>query len=186
MRLAALLTLVVANGQVIVSMELVNSGTTGLLGKGLNAFAWNILACQLGPRPVPFIAVRLEFPEVRLFSIEQQTDLLAQRVTHSAPARILRYSGFAVGAAGTGLAAYKTYKHSPSQIGPIVTAVGLAIPASMAMLGHPVPSYTISNPAPAVIALPVGACAEYTNLAARGVAPNVIPPRRINPIGETP
>lgn len=171
------------SAQVIVSLELVTSGTAGIVGTGKEAYAWNMLVCSVPPgNPVPMQLIRIEFPEVRLYSVEQQSEILAARVAHSPAAVALRVGGYVTASAGLALTIEKTLRKSPSQLGTVVTVGGLAVPLLQSLLTKQLPSYRIPNPAPAVVQLPVGGCNEYTMLAAYGKAAVVIGPRRVNPL----
>jgi hypothetical protein len=170
--------------QVLVSMDLLpSSGTSPEVGKGLNAFTWNIHACGIGAsKPVPFDVVRMNFPEVRLYSNTQVSLILSQRVAKSLPVRIVNDLGFASAATGAGVTLDKTVNKSPSQLGTILTAVGLAIPAVTTLIVKQTPNYSIPNLPPNTITLSLNTCDDYTSLAPKGVAVVPLPSRRVDPL----
>jgi len=171
-----------AHAQVLVSMELMSSkGSAPLVGRGISAYTWNIHACQIGAA-VPFDAVRMNFPEVRLYSLDQQNAILAARVAHSLPAEIAKWGGRIGTGGGVVIQAEAALKKSPSQLGNVISASGLIAQGIVAWAEKDTPRYAISNPVPQKIDLGVGNCADYSALAVYGKAPSVLGPRRVDPI----
>jgi hypothetical protein len=171
------------HAQVDVYMNLMGgAGAAAQLGKGIGAYTWNVAVCAAGPTPVPFVKVRMGFPEVRIYSKEQALDILNARVNRSLAKRVVTWGGYGTATVGIAVQYKNTQNKSSSQLGTGLTVGGLAIPLIVTLASNSVPKYQISNFPPDVIALPVGGCAEYTVLAAFGTAPNVIPPRRIEGI----
>jgi hypothetical protein len=175
--------------QITVSMNLMSSaGTAPLLGKGLSAYAWNLRVCAIGPTPIPipWALVESNFPEVNFYTFSQSTAILNARVDHSFAYRATQVLGYGGAAIGLGVTIENTLHKSPSELGPIITAGGLLIPAAQALFSKNIPKYAIDNPPPAIIALGAGQCADYTALAAFGKAPASIPMRRIDPLVNQP
>lgn len=171
------------DAQVIVSMELLDTqGTRLLYGSGLGAYPWNVHACGAGAAPVPWDIIRMNFPEVRVYSRDQAETILSQRSTRSAPARTLEITAYLAAAAGLGIQVNSTLKKSSSQVGTVAAISGLAVPVITSLLLKKLPAYVIKNSPPDVLALQVNQCADYTVLAAKGTAPATILPRRIDPI----
>lgn len=172
-----------ARGQVVVSMDIVpGKALKSQIGIGGAAYPWNLHVCAIGPQPVPFQAIRLEFPELRFYLADQQTAILATRVSSSAPARLAKAAGYLALAAGVALQANAAFNKSSSQVGTAVsTGAGIAT-AVQALLAKQVPSYQLTDPVPPVISLSQGSCADYTALAAAGHAPVTIKVRRVDPI----
>ena len=180
--LIALSLLSIARCQVLVSMEFMSSaGTAPLIGRGIAAATVNVHVCAAGPLPVPFDVVRFNFPEIRLYSLEQQSAILSQRVAESLPARIAKWGGRFAEVGGVGVQIETALKKSPSQLGNGMTAVGLGVQLAAAWASKDVPKYVISNPVPQTLTLKD--CADYTALAVYGKAPAVVGPRRVDPIG---
>jgi hypothetical protein len=172
------------HAQVDVYMNLMGgAGAAAQLGKGIGAYTWNVAICSAGAAPVPFTKIRMGFPEVRIYSKEQAMDILSTRVNHSLAKKIVTWGGYGTATIGIGVQYNNTQKKSSSQLGTGLTAGGLFVPLVISLASKSVPNYQISNFPPDVIALPVGACADYTVLAAFGKAPQVIPARRIDPLG---
>jgi hypothetical protein len=169
--------------QIKVSMDIMTSaGTAPQIGRGIAAYTLNIHVLGVGTTPVSFTAVRLKFPEVRIYSMDQGMDILATRVEHSAPVRVSKILGYGAAAFGIGVTMEQKIKNSPSWFGEGLTIGGLAVPVAQAMLARQVPSYQIRNPPPENIILAPGQGAEYTWLCARGSAPVTIPERTVDPI----
>ncbi len=120
-----------------------------------------------------------------MYSLEQQSAILSQRVAQSWPVRIAKYGGYGTAAAGVTVQAEAALKKSPSQLGTVLSIAGLAIPAIIAVTSKDTPHFVISNPVPQKIDLGAGNCADWTNLATFGKAAVVLGPRRVDPIGAT-
>jgi|SRR5882724_10424447 len=177
------LTAVAARCQVLVSMELMSSkGSAPLVGRGIAAYTWNLHFVQIGPQGVPFDLVRFNFPEVRLYSLEQTNAILAARVAHSLPAEIAKWGGRIGTGGGVVIQAEAALKKSPSQLGNVISASGLIAQGIVAWAEKDTPKYAISNPVPQKIDLGVGNCADYSALAVFGKAATVVGPRRVDPI----
>ena len=178
-----LLSCVILRGQVLVSMDLLpSSGTSPEVGKGLNAFTWNIHICGVGAaKPVAFDIIRINFPEVRPYSNTQVSLLLSKQVSKSLPVRIVNGLGFASAATGVGITLDKVVNKSPSELGTALTAIGLAIPAVTTLIVKQEPNYNIPNLPPDTINLALNACGDYTTLSPKGTL-QVVPSRRVDPL----
>lgn len=175
------------SAQIIVSMDLMSTkGTSPAIGRGVGAYTWNLHMAPIGAIPVPFTLIRMNFPEVRLYSRTQQDAILAQRIADSPARHTLKWLGYLSAGAGLGLQINNTLSKSPSQIGTVITLGGLALPVVTTLATSQLPAYAIKDPCPDTIQIPMGGALDCTALANFGKASVSIPPRRIDPITSDP
>ena len=186
-RIGLWLCAAVVNAQVLVQMQIMPSaGTSPEVGHGIAAYTLNIHVTGIGPQKVPFTTVRMEFPEVRLYSIEQGADILAMRIEKHPASVIAKWAGYPAVIGGTAVSAANALNKSASQLGPAVTAAGLISALVGTMTSQQIPRYKIANPPPDYIDLKANEQADYTWLCAKGNAPVSIGPRRVDPILSDP
>lgn len=97
-------------------------------------------------------------------------------------ARSLKIMGYTSAGAGTVTTIEEKIQKSPSWLGPALTAGGLAVPLIQATLQKAIPAYAIPNLPPNTISLGLNQCDDYTSLAPKGVAPQTLSSRRIDPL----